>query len=308
MANYYPSIRDFKKSVLNKKGINMVDALPILKGFTLGSDPEFFICDSAGNFVSPEGLIPGSKSSPHPVKFGAIQRDGFAAEINTDPASTYAEWERNHTAVIKQLEDMLPEGLHLSSTLRSVTIPSEIYDKSSLEIRELGCDPDINAWSGEINPPPNIAASPTLRCVGGHVHVGWTNDASMSDEQHVLNCCELVQQMDWFLGGWSVAKDPDLIRKSLYGKAGACRYKHYGVEYRVLSNFWVSDQALRLAVWNRAVTAISMMSKIFIPEKLGPKINGELRQYISEGHMSKGNRHFLEYPLDTLDTKLKHWM
>ena len=31
----------------------------------------------------------------------------------------------------------------------------------------------------------------------------------------------------------------------MYGKAGACRVKPYGVEYRVLSNKWVSDTRLR---------------------------------------------------------------
>ncbi len=45
--------------------------------------------------------------------------------------------------------------------------------------------------------------------------------------------------MDAVLGIPAILLDDGLLRKQLYGKAGAFRPKEYGVEYRSLSNFWV---------------------------------------------------------------------
>ena len=38
--------------------------------------------------------------------------------------------------------------------------------------------------------------------------------------------------------------DSDTNRMKLYGAAGACRVKPYGVEYRVPSNKWLADEQL----------------------------------------------------------------
>jgi hypothetical protein len=53
-----------------------------------------------------------------------------------------------------------------------------------------------------------------------------------------------------FLGLWSVIRDPDTKRRELYGKAGAFRFKPYGVEYRVLSNFWLHTPDRMEYVWH----------------------------------------------------------
>ena len=46
---------------------------------------------------------------------------------------------------------------------------------------------------------------------------------------------------DLILGVASVLMDKGHLRKELYGKAGAVRFKPFGIEYRVLSNFWTLD-------------------------------------------------------------------
>src|SRR3546814_4146318 len=132
-------------------------------------------------------------------------------------------------------------------------------DKASQKALELGCSPDYNAWTGGVNPPPDASQNPLMRCAGGHLHVGWTEGESLGSIQHVMNCSDLVKQLDWYLGLWSLGKDKDKVRRSLYGKAGACRIKPYGVEYRVLSNFWIKNKKSRLETWNRMVKGIEEM-------------------------------------------------
>lgn len=235
-------------------------------GFTFGCDPELFIMNNdTEEFISAEGIIPGTKEEPHKVPGGAVQLDGIAAEFNIDPAETFEQFNTNISLVIRNMSKMLPKGHSLIAT-PSVTLSQKEWDKTSEKSRELGCTPDFNAWTSEVNTPPDGNIIPRMRTGSGHLHIGWTQGKALSDEEHLHNCNDLVKQFDWYLGAWSVAQDRSPVRRSLYGKAGACRYKDYGVEYRVLSNFWVLSTAKRIQVWNRMQKAIDDMSESFMPE------------------------------------------
>lgn len=59
-----------------------------------------------------------------------------------------------------------------------------------------------------------------------------------------------------YLGLPSVLKDPDTKRRSLYGKAGCFRLTPYGLEYRVLSSYFLRDRATLGWVWTRLMRAI----------------------------------------------------
>ena len=55
----------------------------------IGADPELFLVDAAGAFVSSIGLIGGSKDHPRPLPIGdgfAVQEDNVTLEYNI-PAS-----------------------------------------------------------------------------------------------------------------------------------------------------------------------------------------------------------------------------
>jgi hypothetical protein len=161
---------------------------------------------------------------------------------------------------------MLPKDYTLQA-ISTVMFSEEVWNSAPEEAKMLGCSPDFNAWTGRPNPAPQREENSRLACAGGHLHVGWTSDASLGDIQHITNCCDLIKQYDWFLGLWSLMYDPDSTRRNLYGNAGACRFKDYGVEYRSLSNFWVLDTKMRLAVWNRMITAIKSMNSMYLPDK-----------------------------------------
>jgi hypothetical protein len=287
------------EKAMARKTLKETSALVPMKGFTFGADPELFVKNDKGEIVCAD-MIPGTKDEPYPVEHGAVQRDGFAAEYNIDPCSTFEEWNRNHKAVQGQLQAMLPKGYEL------VALPSHRFSKEAFDAapdcaKELGCQPDWNAWTVSLNPPPRLPDDPTLRCTGGHLHVGWGNDIDTTDLQHMMNGFDLTKQMDWFLGAWSVKHDPDVTRRRLYGKAGSCRIKPYGVEYRVLSSFWVLSKALRLEVWNRMVKAVECMRHQNMPEVTNDSYNELVRTAINTGVVPGMLTRFHKFPILRLD-------
>lgn len=277
----------------------------LLEGFTLGCDPELFIKNDEGLLVSAVDLIPGSKEDPFVVENGAIQVDGMAAEINIDPASTWEEFNGNIISVVKQLKSRLPKGFTLCVE-PSVNFSQEVLDAQPEHAKMMGCDPDFNAWTGEENPIPSVV-DPTFRCAGGHIHVGWEPDIPkiVDDPVHLEHCRDLTKQLDWYLGAWAMKLDSDLRRRELYGKAGSFRPKPYGVEYRTLSNFWLTSKERRLAVWNRTVKAIQEMRRMNMPERASP-LTPLLIKYINTGE-GRDDLTGVRYPLETLDLSYCGW-
>lgn len=258
-----------------------------LKGFTIGADPELFLYDlNRSKFISAEGLIPGTKAEPYPVPGGAIQVDGMAAEFNIDPVDTFEGFDKNITKVVSTLERMLPSGVVLKAK-SAVVFEEDVWDATPDHAKELGCSPDFNAWTGACNPPPSCPENPRLRTASGHLHFGWTSGKTPNDVKHISHCQDFVKQLDFYLGLWSTLVDQSHERRVLYGKAGACRYKPYGVEYRVLSNFWVLDKSWRREVWTRACRAMKAMSSSFIPDVVGQEL-----AYMQMQAMVDNNRPF----------------
>lgn len=286
----------------------MTVVLETMPGFTFGCDPELFITGPDGKPVSAEGLIPGTKLEPYKVNYGAVQVDGMAAEFNIDPVDNFEEFNGNIVMVLKQLRGMLPTGYKLLP-VPSIVFDEETWTGSPEKAKELGCTPDFNAWTGEVNPPPNCPENPRLRTASGHLHIGWTDGEDLSDLQHVLNCRDLVKQFDWYLGAWSVKADPDPARRLLYGKAGACRYKPYGVEYRVLSNFWLTTKERRLNVWNRMQQGILDMRKRFMPDRVrhyGTSFNERLIKSIDSSTRDRQIEGLFNFPVVSLGSAVNY--
>lgn len=214
----------------------------------VGADPELFMRNpNSGAFVSAHDAVPGTKYEPFKVPHGAIQVDGTALEFNIDPAGTIDEFVNNIKAVRQTLESYVP-GFNV------VAEPVAMYDfdyfmnEVPAEAHTLGCDPDFNGWTLDVNPRPDPGGRP-MRTASGHVHIGWANDKDVFDEDHFKYCAMVAKQMDYYLGIHSLQWDPDPTRRLLYGQAGAFRPKPYGMEYRVLSNRWLSSELLMRRVY-----------------------------------------------------------
>jgi len=218
----------------------------------VGADPELFV-QRLGEFVSGFGLIPGTKKAPHKVKGGAVQVDGMALEFNIDPASDADTFTSNIESVLSQMVDMLPEGVEPLHQ-QSVELSEEFLQSQPKEAVEIGCDPDFSAW--DIGAPnERMDENIPIRCVGGHVHIGWGEDLDIHSSEHMELCCLIATELDYRLAFPSLLFDKDTNRRGLYGKLGSFRPKPYGMEYRTLSNFWITNPVLCRWVFSVATKA-----------------------------------------------------
>jgi hypothetical protein len=218
---------------------------------SLGCDPEFFLTNN-NSIVSAIGLIGGTKEKPLQVDEGALQEDNVLAEINIIPALTKDQWITRINSVMEKLKQVTSLDLEVK--------PSHVFDKEYLKsvgpaAFAFGCDPDMNAYTGEVNPKPNPYT--LLRTAGGHIHIGSTD----------IDVRLLVKTLDLYLAVPSVILDDDNQRRTVYGKAGAYRIKPYGVEYRTLSNFWLRSDSLKIWAFEQTQRAIRAHRTITLPRE-----------------------------------------
>lgn len=243
---------------------------------TVGADPEFFLRIN-GALKSSVGLIGGTKESPAslPRKGFFIQEDNVAVEFNIPPAKTAREFVDSIDWSVTYIGQRLnANGIQIALESSAIFPETELNTPQALMF---GCDPDFNAWKdGKVNPRPRSNEA-GLRTCGGHVHLGYDDKFESPDEERFFRH-RVVQAADAVLGVPSVLEDLDTRRALLYGKAGAFRPTSYGLEYRVLSNFW-----LRRNLWARWVyDGISRAYEIAKNQELYKTIIKKNADYIQE--------------------------
>lgn len=234
--------------------------------FTIGADPELFL-KKDGKAISAFGMVEGTKESPFKTDKGAYQVDGMALEFNIDPVSTNYEFEKFNLNIIKTIADMKNRvakngdgkkryGFNITATQ---DFDPEYLANQPKEALELGCDPDYNAYTGEVNPRPD--GSVNFRTAAGHIHVGWGSNIPTDNDEHREICNNFVKVLDATVGMFMTYIDRDPRRRELYGKAGALRYKPYGVEYRTPSNVWIINRDRRQCIYSLVNKAIDIMKR-----------------------------------------------
>lgn len=224
----------------------------------LGADPEVFLQDKNNKFLSVVGKIGGGKWDPvqieHLPKGFTLQEDNVALEFGIPPAASADEF-------VNYIFRVQVEGLSKLPGLSFSKLSCTVFPEDQMQhpaVLSFGCEPDFNAWTGEENAKPK-PPHPFMRSAGGHVHIETDLDPKL-----VGRACDL------FLGVPSVLMDNGVERKKLYGKAGAIRFKPYGVEYRTLSNFWIFDEKLIRWVWSESARALKEIEEgqDYFPEDL----------------------------------------
>lgn len=226
----------------------------------LGCDPEIFVLNKASGILeSAYGLIKGNKAQPQKVNNGAVQVDGMALEFNIDAAGSEEEWIKNIDSVMSTLASMVPN--HILAAIPVADFGYEYIKAQPEEAKELGCDPDYDAWLVAQNPRPN--GDNPFRTAAGHIHFGIidSNDAPTEDMDYIGWIAQKVRELDFYLGLPSLFYDADAKRRELYGKAGAFRPKTYGFEYRTLSNQWLGNDALKRWAYQASQKACEEMDK-----------------------------------------------
>lgn len=139
----------------------------------------------------------------------------------------------------------------------------------------------------------------SLRSAGGHIHIGFANivvpfDGDIygytPDEQRA----GLVRMLDKYLGIPSVLLEPDNKRKELYGKAGAYRPKEYGVEYRTISNFYLSSPEAMQWAFESSKAAVMEINNVGF---LSMDLANQIREVIDTNNKPEAERMIREFGL-----------
>lgn len=236
--------------------------------FTIGCDPEIFVKDSKGA-VSAHNMVPGTKKEPAKVEEGMIQVDGMALEFGIDPIDLLNENVYNGLVMRDLFSKRVGKVVGILKAEAKKTNPNVVFNISPVqdfseevmsaapeEAKELGCDPDYNAYTLEPNPRPDGTAV-NFRTASGHIHIGWGADIPVDHPDHMKICADFVKVMDVFVGLFMTIIDYDPRRRILYGKAGAFRPKSYGVEYRTPSNMWLTTNARRKMIYTLTSYAVT---------------------------------------------------
>jgi hypothetical protein len=231
-----------------------------INNFLIGSDIEVFLRDrSSLKLISAAGdinssflpLVPGTKAKPYYIdedKKFAIETDNVSVEFLVPPTTNEDEFVKNIQYMMEYISNSIP------AYLEPLAIASGEFDSDQLltaQALTFGCDKDLNAWTGKYNRSPDTLTN--LRSNGFHIHIGY-------DDPNTETSFELIKALDLFIGLDSLLMDDDINRRTLYGKAGACRLKPYGVEYRVLSSKLISNPDHIRTVFRKTLQAIDFIN------------------------------------------------
>lgn len=269
-------------------------ALTIIQATTKGADPEIFLLRYGKPMTATEGGIKGTKGEPHPLseEGHAVQVDNVMCEFNIPPCSTKEDFVESIQYCLNKIQKGLPEGGEICIQ------PSLKFDMKQLDnpvAREVGCSTDYDAYTTDEMPKIELEES-VMRYAGGHVHLGYEN----ADHENILT---LVKLMDLVLGVPAVLLDNDTERKAVYGCAGRFRPTWYGLEYRVLSNFWIKSKELIEWVWDSVEKVVELNNSGFeLTEEQEQEVIRAINENNAELAETLIEQHGLSIPKRTIPT------
>lgn len=245
--------RKLRPKIVKEKAARLPEkTLGAYYSIMIGSDPEFFFKKGtrvigSERIIGKDGIV---TRPPDPyVRDGKPEKiivDGVQAELN--PLTTTCRQGAASTVgnmLINADREAKKHGAKVVfDTLVKVT-KTEL-NKLSPESRTFGCDPSLNAYGEE-----HIMPDPTTymyRAAGGHIHIGGAYGGGKNPLEHAFkHPVETVKVLDIIAGNTFVLIDKsegNAERRKAYGRAGEYRLPKHGIEYRVLSNFWLRHRVL----------------------------------------------------------------
>lgn len=238
----------------------------------LGCDPEFFFKQNgeivgAEKFIPKEGIsqntyIPTTGPSAIVSKFII---DGVQAELNPRPNTCRANLANEIRECFKTLKkEMDKKGKEFTVDFsRAVEIPKKNLMELDEKSRKFGCMPSKNIYNtvsgiklANVDPEEY-----RIRAAGGHIHIGKGNNGLT--RATVTKHEQTVELLDIIVGNTCVLIDRDkanIERRKVYGRAGEYRLPEHGLEYRTLSNFWLTSYPLMSLVFGLTRLAVQLMA------------------------------------------------
>lgn len=213
----------------------------------VGCDPEGFLTKDDVP-IPAIGLIGGTKERPKKHNIGAVQEDNVMWEFNIPPAKSVDQFDSYVETMLNEIRTIAKgKGYGIQVSPWAEFTEQQLNNSQAMT---MGCEPDYNAWTCDQNGSVFAKDLGLIRVAAGHVHVGLPNPDKYPEYR-----TDFVRVLDLYLGLPSLFVDADEVRRKYYGRAGAYRPKSYGVEYRVLSNFWITESRYRRWVYQQVMKA-----------------------------------------------------
>ena len=220
--------------VAREKYRKNLHTLPRL-GMVTGGDPEIFLVHGDGSLFHAWEFLP--KKSPDKQ----IYWDGAQAEFNPLARACLIEYMGQ---LRTQLYNLLGMARKVDSkatlSLQNVMkLSPKVLKETADEFLLFGCSPSENVYK-DFGAPLDPKTYPFRAC-GGHIHSGLNGVWDPKQAPDAVMACDAITG----IAGVALAEDiDDPERRRTYGKAGEYRLPKHGLEYRVLSNFWLCHPAI----------------------------------------------------------------
>jgi hypothetical protein len=208
---------------------------------SVGSDPEIFVTDEAGEVIPAFTFLP-RKLNAIGHTGGTHFHDGFQAEWTTQVGPSYPECisflcDKVREGMLRVLKAARAQNPSATLSIASVVpIPEHMQTQYDPGYFQLGCSPSLNVYGEE----PLAVEDPIqlpFRCAGWHMHFGLKSYLGSSYHQTVPDYVipGAIRMLDRILGVMMVSLGQEYRypeRRTLYGRAGEYRYGRT-LEYRV---------------------------------------------------------------------------
>lgn len=227
----------------------------------LGCDPEFFFKNKSGQIIGAEQVIPKKGLTKDGQK---VIIDGVQAELNPRPHTCRDVVASNIRTCFIHLQNNMDKGITCDFSVMS-EISKDNLDVLADSSKVFGCAPSRSIYQGlksrlslkKVNPEKY-----RKRAAGGHIHLGFDTNLEMK-RALTTDHERTVYMLDILVGNTSVLVDRDAgnkERRKLYGKAGEYRLPKHGLEYRTLSNYWLTSKPMMSFAFGMARMAVDLMS------------------------------------------------
>lgn len=256
MTKVKPKVKVNKKvAVVEKTNKNFVSSR--------GSDPEVFLRNrESGEIVSAIDVLIKDKHEPIDLGDGVTTYyDNAMMEFTIAPAFSKQEFINSFKSAFDKISLFLDK--QHNNKYEMVIQASHVFDDKYLNheaAKQVGCNPEYNADELNMITPPDFSGN--LRSSGGHLSLGRA-DYKNADKNQILmdfdSKINLTKLLDYYVGVPFTLIDNDptsAARRQIYGRCSSHRPKDFGVEYRVLSNYWISSPDLVGIVYDLSEYAI----------------------------------------------------